>query len=51
MYFKREIIIFVYDSYIDGLSTEEIMGKLILFGIDIQFDDIDEIINFVNSIL
>lgn len=57
MFFKRKIIIFVYNAYIDGLSTEEIYFKLRLFkpgGYKMgkfDFNDINSIINDVNSIL
>ncbi len=52
MFWKEEIVIFIYNNYIDGFSVEEIWFKLRLFGFDeISFEEINEIIDDVNSVI
>jgi hypothetical protein len=53
MWYKRKLVIFIYNSYIDGLSTEEIYFKLrIVYKMEkLNFDEINSIIDDVNLIL
>ena len=52
MFFKKKIIIFVYNAYVDGLSLDEIAFKFrIWHKYEISFEDINEIIDLTNTAL
>jgi hypothetical protein len=51
MFFKKSVIKFVYNAYIDGLTVEEIAFKYRLYKKEeIGFDEINSIIDDVNLI-
>lgn len=52
MFWKKEVLIFVYNSYIDGLTTDQIaLNYRIWFDDDIKFESIEQIIDEVNELI
>jgi hypothetical protein len=50
-FFKTEIVIFIYNNYVNGHSIEEIEFKCRIYGMDMGWNDISSIIDDVNLVI